>query len=107
MIKMTEMEVKSLKAQIELLKGITDADSIILHAVQLTASQILNNVVNPKMHIKEGQKKVELTVEEFAKIHVCLTQISSEEGFCQMNAWIQQKYIEPKKEKNKILSILQ
>ena len=34
---MTKMEEKSLKAQIELLKGIKDADSMILHIVQSTA----------------------------------------------------------------------
>lgn len=104
---MTEMEEKSLKAQIELLKGIKDADNMILHTVQSTASRILNDVVKPKMYTKEGQTTVELTVEEFAKIRVCLAQLSTDEGFCQMNGWIKEKYIEPKKEKQKILSMLQ
>lgn len=104
---MTEMEEKSLKAQIELYKGIRDADNMILHTVQSTASQILNNVVKPKMYTKDGQTTVELTVEEFVKIRVALAQLSTDEGFCQMNAWIKEKYIEPKKEKQKILSILQ
>jgi hypothetical protein len=33
--------------------------------------------------------------------------LSSEEGFCKINGWIKEKYIEPKKEKQKILSMLQ
>lgn len=104
---MTEMEEKSLKAQIELLKGIKEADSMILHIVQSTASQILNDVVKPKMYTKEGQTTVELTIEEFAKIRVALAQLSTDDGFCQMNSWIKEKYIDPKKEKQKILSMLQ
>lgn len=101
------MEEKSLKVQIQLLIGIKDADNMILHIVQSTASQILNDVVKPKIYTKEGQTTVELTLEEFAKIRVCLAQLSSEEGFSQMNAWIKEKYIEPKKEKEKILKMLQ
>jgi len=104
---MTVMEEKSLKAQIELLKGIKDADSMILHTVQSTASQILNDIIKPKMYTKEGQTTVELTVEDFTKIRVAFARLSSEEGFCEMNTWIKEKYIEPKKEKEKILSMLQ
>lgn len=104
---MTEIELKSIKAQIDLLKGIKEADNMILHTVQSTASQILNDVIKPKMYTKEGQTTVELTVEEFTKIRVALSQLSSEEGFGQMNGWIKEKYIEPKKEKHRILSMLQ
>ena len=32
---------------------------------------------------------------------------STDEGFCKMNGWIEEKYINPKKEKQKILSMLQ
>lgn len=104
---MTAMEEKSLLAQIQLLKDIKDADSMIIYTVQSTASQVLNEVIKPKMYTKDGQTTVELTVEEFTKIRVALARLSSDEGFGEMNGWIKEKHIEPKKEKQKILSMLQ
>lgn len=104
---MTEIEEKSLKTQLELLKGIKDADNMILYTVQSTATKVLKEVVNPKMYTEKGQTTVELTVEDFDKIRVCLTQLSSDDGFGKMNEWIKEKHIEPKKEKQRILSMLQ
>ena len=103
---MTKIEEKSLNTQIELLVAIKEADSVVLHIIQSTASEILNEVVTP-MFTKEGQKTVELTVEEFTKIRVVLAKLSSDEGFSQMNTWIKEKYLEPKKQNQKILSMLQ
>lgn len=104
---MTELEEKSIKTQIELLKGIRDADAMILHTIKGTASQILNDIIKPKMLIRDKQAIVELSVEEFNRIRVALTQLSSDEGFGEMNSWIREKCIETKKEKQRILSMLQ
>ncbi len=103
---MTDIEEKSLKAQIALLKGINDADRMILHAVHSTASRVLEDIIKTKIYTKEGQTTVEFSVEEFNKILLAFTHLSSEEGFSQMNTWIKEQCIEPKKEKEKILSML-
>lgn len=103
---MTTIEEKSIKAQIELLKGINHADNMILNLVQSSASKILNEIIESKT-LKKDQTTVELTVEEFTKLRVILASLSSDEGFCEMNSWIKEKYIVPKKEKQNILSMLQ
>jgi len=104
---MTEMEEKSLKTQIELLKDINYADTMIIRVAQGNAMQIFNEFISPKMYTKDSQKTVEFTVEEFAKLRVEIVKLMNDEGFAKMNDWINLKYIEPKKEKQKILSMLQ
>lgn len=103
---MTEIEIKSLKTQIELYKGIVDCDRMILHTVQSTASNVFEDIIRPKMYIKDGQETVELTIEEFKGIRNTLMKLSSNEGFAQMNSYIKSQYIEPKNEKQRILSML-
>ena len=104
---MTKMEEKSLLTQIELYKEIASIDTMILYMVQLTAQEVLNKVVKPKMYTKSDQTTVELTVEEFAQIRVALAKLSSDEGFKEMNLHIEHQYIKPKEEKIKIIRMLQ
>ena len=102
---MTEIEIKSLKTQIELLKGIEQDNNMILHTIRTTTSQVLSDVIKPKTQLKQNQTTVELTIEEFTKIHSHLVRLSSEEELCQINSWIE-KHIDSKKDKRKTLSML-
>jgi CHAD domain-containing protein len=102
---MTEIEEKSLKAQLTLLEDIKEADNMIIHIVQSTVAQLYSDVVD-YISIKEGQETVELKVEDFNKIRKVLKQLRNQDGFGELNSWIREKYIEPKKEKLKILSML-
>jgi len=103
---MTEIEAKSLKTQLELYRGIVEADSMIIHTVQSTASRLLSDVITPKMKFKPGQETVELNMTEFIAIKSVVSMLSTDGGFCMMNDWIKASYITPKEEKQKILSML-
>lgn len=103
---MTEIEEKSLKAQIELYRGVCDADRMIIHTIQSSAQTVFKGIIDPKMYFKTDQKTVELSVEEFTTIRLLLGRLSSNEGFKELNGWISDGYINPKEEKLKILSML-
>lgn len=104
---MTDVEEKSLKAQIELYKGIQETDNMIIYTVQMTANKILNDIIKPKMYTKTGQTTVELTVDEFTEIRVAFAKLANDDGFEELTPWLTEKYLNPKKEKQKILGMLQ
>lgn len=102
---MTEIEQKSLNAQVQLLKDITECDHMILHLIQGKAHSIFSDIVRPA-YLSQKEGKVELNVEEFLKIYEALQMFATEEGFAKINNWIESKYIEPKKIYKKTLSLL-
>jgi hypothetical protein len=104
---MTEIEEKSLKAQLSLLKEIRAIDNMIIYTVQSTAAAALKKLIEPKMFLKDKQEKVEFTFEEFAELKLELTKLASDDGFKELNAWIEKDYLMPKIEKAKILGMLQ
>lgn len=103
---MTEIEVKTLKAQLSLLKEISTIDRMILRCIQDTASSALD-IIKPKRFYKEDQKTIELSISEFEEILKTLQKLSTDKGFEEINSWIKNQYILPKEEKLKILSLLQ
>ncbi len=103
---MTKLEEKNLKTQIELLEEIVQADDMILHLVQSESRSVLKEVIEPKMFMEEGQKTVEISAEEFTKLRLILARLS-EKNFEELNSYIKESYIDPKKQNKKILSMLQ
>ncbi len=104
--KMTDTEEKSLKAQLLLSKEINSANDMIIHTVQSEAAQVLREIIDPKTITKKNKEVVEIPVDEFTKIRMLLHHLSSNGGFERLNKYIKSNYIDPKKEKQKILDML-
>lgn len=103
---MSTAEEKNLRTQLDLLQGICEADNMVLSCIQSTAMDAIKMVIEPKMYMDKDQKTVDLTVEEFTKIRLVLAHIASDEGLAKLNGWLSEKYLNPKKEKLRILNLL-
>lgn len=103
---MNTAEEKNLRTQLDLLQGIRDADNMVINCIQSSAMDTIKKVIEPKMYMDKDQKTVELTVEEFTQIRLTLAHIASDEGLEKLNGWISEKYLNPKKEKIRILNLL-
>ena len=103
---MDKSEEKNLKTQLILCNEIREIDKMILFEVQLSAQDVLSNIIAPKVYMKSDQETVELTVEEFTKLRLLLARLSSDKGLLELNSHMKEKYIEPKKEKVRILDLL-
>lgn len=106
-LKMTEIEEKSLKTQLELYRGVVSDYSQICATVNSVASVVINDL----MEIKEKREdksspNVVLTPEQYKKLMDRLNSLSSRENFKHMNNWIQEMHIAPMDEKFKILNML-
>ena len=102
---MTEIEIKSLQAKLELSNEIRYIDKMIIHYVQNTAKELLKNILNPKYYTKENET-IEFTIEEFETLKKGLKKLDSDEGFKYLTSSFNEDYLIPKKEKLKILSML-
>ncbi len=103
---MNKAEEKNLLVQVDLLEGIREADSMILSCIQSNAMDVMKKVIEPKMYTEPGQATVELTVEEFNKIRYTLATIGLPEGLKELTPWIEDAYLNPKKEKIRLLNLL-
>ncbi len=103
---MTDVEIKSLKTQLTLCESIMDADKMIIYTIQDTTKAIFEKIIKPKIYRKDNDAIVEFTIEEFNELRVQLTNLISDEGLKELNSWIDKRYISPKQENKKILSML-
>jgi len=104
---MTPIEEKSLKAQIELYKEIAECDEYIIYAAQNVAAEVLNSIIINNSKITEDHKSVELSIEAFIAVKKVLEFLSSDDGFSRLHTVTGSKSFESKKEKKRILSMLQ
>ena len=102
---MTEIEIKSLQAKLELNNQIRYIDKMIIYYVQNTAKELLKNILYPKYYTKENET-IEFTIEEFETLKKGLKKLDSDEGFKYLTSSFNEDYLIPKKEKLKILSML-
>ena len=101
---MTEMEEKSFKAQIKLYDEILSADRMIMQYIQEKAQQI-RKVIEDNAR-KSDDYSLNLSKEESQKMYSDLSNLTSEDGFCDINSHIKSYYIEPRKTKIEILNLL-
>jgi len=102
---MKDAEEKILKAQVVLYQEIQEADHMILYEFMFAVKK-LHEIINSKTYPSEGET-VEFTAEEFNKLRYGLQHLSSEtECSAEFHSWAESQYIQPKKDKLKILQML-
>lgn len=102
---MTEIEIKSLQAKLELSNEIRNIDKMIIYYVQNTAKELLKNILYPKYYTKENET-IEFTIEEFEALKKGLAKLESDDGFKKLTSSFNENYLIPKEEKLKILYML-
>ena len=102
---MTEIEIKSLQAKLELSNEIRYIDKMIIYYVQNTAKELLKNILYNKYYTKETET-IEFTIEEFEALKKGLKKLDSDEGFKYLTSSFNEYCLIPKQEKLKILSML-
>ena len=68
---------------------------MIIYLIQSEASTVLNDIIDSKIYTKEGQKTVELSVEDFSDLRLSLQKIATDEGLKRLNNYIKAQYIDP------------
>jgi hypothetical protein len=104
-MKMTDLEIKNINAQLTLHKEIKAAENMILYYICSDASKLLNEVIKPKMWLKDNQKTVELTTDEFNQIRQFISRLD-QKGLKELGNGHVEKYIDEKEVKSKILNML-
>jgi|AntRauMFilla1563_2_1112583.scaffolds.fasta_scaffold12744_1 hypothetical protein len=101
---MTDIEIRSLKTQIELLKEINDSNKQIIYLLTTHAESIIRQHIQPNAYMKNDQKVVEFKCDDFDKLRVELDKMTSK-GLRELNGWIHE-YIDSKTQAEKIFNLL-